>query len=137
MQGSALWLSRSVVYELKDVTGRERPNGDNDESFPSGTSARAASFATLASRNVSSIDMPDTAKTASNIGLYTMVALSAWGRVEAGAHYPTDALAGVAIGSLVTAFINDTFMGLDGAAGGAAVALYDGRNFYLGYRLRF
>jgi hypothetical protein len=137
VQGAALWLSRTAVYELKDAVGRERPNKDNDESFPSATSERAAAFATLASRNIRTIDMPEGAKTASNIGLTATTALSAWGRVEAGAHYPTDVLTGIAMGYFVTAFVNDAFMGLDDGPGGTPVAMFDGDRFYLGYCVRF
>jgi hypothetical protein len=39
-------------------------------------------------------------------------ALSAWSRLEARAHYPSDVLAGVALGYYISAFIHDSFMGL-------------------------
>jgi membrane-associated phospholipid phosphatase len=44
-----------------------------------------------------------------NIVLATGVA---WARVEAGAHYPSDVLAGAALGHFLSAFIYDGFMGL-------------------------
>jgi hypothetical protein len=34
----------------------------------------------------------------------------AWARVEAGGHYPSDVLAGAALGHFISAFIYDAFM---------------------------
>jgi membrane-associated phospholipid phosphatase len=35
-----------------------------------------------------------------------------WSRVEAGKHFPSDVLAGAALGHFLSAFIHDAFMGL-------------------------
>jgi hypothetical protein len=37
--------------------------------------------------------------------------LVAWARIEAGEHFPSDVLAGAAIGNFVTAFIHDFLLG--------------------------
>ena len=37
----------------------------------------------------------------------------AWARIEAGAHYPSDTLFGMALGNFIGAFINDAFIGVD------------------------
>jgi len=37
---------------------------------------------------------------------------TAWARVEAGKHYPSDVLAGAALAHFVTVFIHDAFLGL-------------------------
>jgi len=43
-----------------------------------------------------------------------MVALgTGWARVEAQKHYPSDVLAGMALGNFMAAFIYDAFMGLE------------------------
>ena len=44
-----------------------------------------------------------------NILLATSVS---WARVEAGKHFPSDVLAGAALGHFLSAFIHDAFMGL-------------------------
>lgn len=38
---------------------------------------------------------------------------TAWARVAANKHYPTDVLAGAALGHFLMAVIHDSFMGLD------------------------
>jgi len=58
------------------------------------------------------------------IGFGVIAAGTAWARVEGGVHYPSDVLAGMALGHFVAAFINDAFMGLnDSATGSVALAL--------------
>jgi hypothetical protein len=44
---------------------------------------------------------------------HTLAAATAWARVEAEKHYPTDVLAGAALGHFLTAVIHDSMMGLD------------------------
>ncbi len=42
-----------------------------------------------------------------------MTAATAWARIEAKRHYPTDVLAGAALGNFIGAFINDAFIGIN------------------------
>ena len=56
-------------------------------------------------------DSPTTRKVL-RLSAKTLAAGTAWARVEAGKHYPTDVLAGAAIGHFLTAVIHDSFMGL-------------------------
>ncbi|MEJ2698889.1 MAG: phosphatase PAP2 family protein [Desulfuromonadales bacterium] len=50
-------------------------------------------------------------RTVSRVGLGTLTAATAWARVEAKKHYPSDVLAGIAIGHFFGAFISDAFLG--------------------------
>ncbi len=96
------WLAakaaRGLTSGLKSLTGRERPNGLNDRSFPSGHATTASVQAHLACYNLShsgySGELPG--------GLCRLgqgaAMLTAWARVEAGMHYPSDVLVGWAIG---------------------------------------
>ena len=54
----------------------------------------------------------DPAKTAAHIGLFTVEAGTAWGRVEADRHYPSDVLVGMAIGHFIAEFFDYAFLGL-------------------------
>ncbi len=110
VQLAAIGVSDSIVDGLKDLTDRERPDKSNNGSFPSAHASMAATRAALASRNLEYIDMPDGARTALDIGLYTVALGTGWARVEAEKHYPSDVLAGVAIGNFVATFINDAFL---------------------------
>ena len=123
--GEPVWssrLQRLVVEEagtqfalqttniLKDVTGRERPDGSDDASFPSGHSTKASSYAAFGSRNLDLVTWPDGARTATRAGLFTLSGATAWARVEAGKHYPSDVLAGAALGNFIARLIHDTFL---------------------------
>jgi membrane-associated phospholipid phosphatase len=66
----------------------------------------------MASRNVSTLGWSDNAVSASRFGLGTLTAATAWARVEANQHYPSDVLAGIALGHFFGAFITDAFLGV-------------------------
>jgi hypothetical protein len=97
---------------LKGATNRTRPDESSDRSFPSGHASGAFSYMTLANRNIDSIDMPRAVKTPLKIGNYLLASGVAWARVEGRRHYPSDVLAGAALGHFLTAFIHDAFMNL-------------------------
>jgi hypothetical protein len=46
------------------------------------------------------------------VGNIVLATFTAWARVEAQKHYPSDMLAGAALGHFLTAFIHDAFLGL-------------------------
>jgi len=98
---------------LKRSTKRTRPNGANTKSLPSGHASGTAVFTTLARRNLDSIDLSPESRLFADIGIIGIAAGTCWARVEAKAHYPSDVLAGYALGHFFSAFINDAFLGLD------------------------
>lgn len=120
--GAAFGLSEGGVGAMKTLTGRERPDGSDHQSFPSGHATAAASFATLAERNVEALQLPRGAEVASDIGLGVVAAGTAWARVEAKRHYPSDVLAGIALGHFLSAFVNDAFLGSTNSSGVAPQA---------------
>jgi membrane-associated phospholipid phosphatase len=100
-----------ITSLLKETTNRTRPNGGNN-SFPSGHSSGAFSSTTLANRNLNSIKMRKEVRVPLQVGNLVLATGVAWARVEAGAHYPSDVLAGAALGHFVSALMYDAFMGL-------------------------
>jgi membrane-associated phospholipid phosphatase len=110
--GAGVLMQGTVDY-LKHATDRTRPNGYDRESFPSGHSAGSALFMTLTSKNLEAYGWSDSALVASRLGLGVMTAATAWARVEANQHYPSDVLAGIAIGHFFGAFFTDAFLGMD------------------------
>jgi hypothetical protein len=136
-QEAALGLNHLLVSQLKDSTNRERPNGDNDQSFPSSTTANTAAYTTLTSRNIDTMDISRPAKIALNTGLYTMLGAVAWGRVEAGCHYPSDVLAGISQAYFISSVINDSFMGLDSKSKGGPMVGFNGSSLFVGYYRKF
>lgn len=110
---AAVLLTDGTTELLKQATDRTRPDGSDDESFPSGHTSSASAFATLANRNLQSLSLSKTNRTLLRIGFTTLAAATGWARVEAGRHFPSDVLVGYALGHFISAFFNDAFLGLD------------------------
>jgi hypothetical protein len=116
--GATAWgISSGMTEVLKNQSERNRPDQSNNRSFPSGHTSSAGSFTTLGQRNIPYLSLSPTYKSLSNIALYGIAAGTAWARVEAKQHYPSDALVGYAIGHFFSALINDAFLESDSKAG--------------------
>ena len=96
---------------VKVATDRTRPDGGG-KSFPSGHASSAFSSETLANRNLNLIEMPEGIRMPLQVGNILLATGVGWARVEAGKHFPSDVLAGAALGHFLSAFIHDAFMGL-------------------------
>jgi membrane-associated phospholipid phosphatase len=117
MKGFAVgWVAQQATSRttsfINDQTGRIRPDGSDNRSFPSSGSTNAFTYATLANRNLDSIPVLEKVKVPLKIGNILLATTVAWSRVEAGKHFPSDVLVGAALGHFITAFIYDAFMGL-------------------------
>ena len=119
---AAVALEGAVIVGLKDAVGRERPNGKNDKSFPSGHAGRTSALATMTAYNVDTMDLSAPARLGLIAGSQVLAAGTAWARVEAGKHHVTDVLVGSAIGHFMAAFVREAFFG--GAEGSVGVT-YD------------
>lgn len=86
----ALILVTLLVWPLKMTVKRERPRGHSFVSFPSGDAAAAAAFSVP-----SVMELPALLPVAGAV-----VAGVSFGRVFDGAHYPSDVMAGAALGIL-------------------------------------
>jgi hypothetical protein len=113
VETSAVMLPGAVTSVLKDTTERTRPNEESDRSFPSAHATAAFSFSTLTSRNVDAMNVTPVTKKVVKYSANTVAGLTAWARVEAEKHYPTDVLVGAAIGHFLSAVVHDSFMGED------------------------
>jgi len=102
-----------VTNLLKQAVGRERPDGSSNTSFPSGHSTGAFACAALGGQNIRTLPLPKSAELAVRGGFLVLATGTAWARVEAKRHYPSDVLAGAAIGNFVARFIHDAFLGVD------------------------
>ncbi|HUT47682.1 MAG TPA: phosphatase PAP2 family protein [Sedimentisphaerales bacterium] len=109
---AAIGATSGVTDLLKVSTDRTRPDKSGDRSFPSGHASGTFSYMTFANRNINSIDMPQALKPPLKIGNFLLASGVAWARVEGQRHYPSDVLAGAALGHFLTAFIHDAFMNL-------------------------
>ncbi len=117
-KGLALGVTASVITSgstslLKNLSGRTRPGGGSNKSFPSGHASGTAVFTTLTRRNLESISLSPGSRLFADIGIIGIAVGTGWSRVEAKAHYPSDVLVGYALGHFFSSFINDAFLGLD------------------------
>lgn len=109
VEAAALGITAGVTAGLKEATNRTRPKGGKD-SFPSGHTSGAFASSTLSNRNLSSISMPKVARTSIQATNLLLAAGVGWARVESGSHYPSDVLAGAALGHFIAAFVHDAFL---------------------------
>jgi len=133
----AFAATAGVTGGLKSLTSRERPDGSDDNSLPSGHASTAAVFGTLTVRNLQSIDVSAAMRTTLEIGAGAMTAGTAWARVEAGRHYPSDVLFGIALGNFMGAFFTEAFLGLEPGARFSFSAAPVRGGAVLGWEMRF
>ncbi|MDH3672299.1 MAG: phosphatase PAP2 family protein [Gammaproteobacteria bacterium] len=108
--GLAATLTNSaLVGFMKKETDETRPNGGHS-SFPSSHTSQAFACAISASRSLESVPMSAGMRKALRINLTAVAAATAWGRIEAYHHYPSDTLAGAALGNFLANFIFDAFL---------------------------
>jgi len=106
----AVKTARSMTSGLKSLTKRDRPNNLEDRSLPSGHATRASAQAQMANLNVEYLPINSGAQQTLKWTFDGLAALTGWARVEAGMHFPSDVLAGWALGhfiaDLAKGFIN-------------------------------
>jgi membrane-associated phospholipid phosphatase len=122
----ALAATGATTRLLKGWVGRERPDKSDRSSFPSDHSSHTFASAMLARRNIESLSISPSEKWLLDTSFYSLAVGTAWARVEAKKHFPSDVLAGAALGSFLSAFIHDAFMGLDQSTE-MAVSIQPGR----------
>jgi membrane-associated phospholipid phosphatase len=104
-------LNNVLTSGLKSATGRTRPDGSDDRSFPSGHASQAFARATFACRNVDNIpSLSKGGRVALKTTFRTIAAGTAWARVEGQKHYASDVMFGAALGNFVAIFVHDAFL---------------------------
>lgn len=111
-EGLAIGSAQGATLLLKESTNRQRPDGHDNDSFPSLHSSSSFAFATLANRNLESIGLSDGFRSAVQVGNVVLATSVAWSRVEGRKHYPSDVLFGAALGHFFAAFFHDAFLDL-------------------------
>ncbi len=107
----AIKVSGRITKKLKAISKRPRRDNENAaNSFPSGHTSNAATIASLAARNIERISLTEPQEKAWRYSSYSVAALTGWARVEARRHYPSDILAGYALGNFLGNFLNDAFI---------------------------
>ena len=102
-------LAQGVSSGSKRLIGRMRPDSSDRMSLPSGhaTLAMYAAITTVQNLSDSRLSKP-LQVTGSIIGI-SLATACAWSRVESGVHYPTDVLAGLALGNAASVFVYELY----------------------------
>lgn len=129
--------AQGLTSFLKGEVGRERPNGSNDRSFPSGHTTSAFSYAHLTSMNLDSTALPEELRLPVRAGIYTAAIATGWSRVESGDHFPIDVLFAAGATNFLTGFVHDAFLGLDSPLSIEAGSAPDGSGIAAGVSWRF
>jgi membrane-associated phospholipid phosphatase len=108
----ALGATGGATLLLKSSTGRQRPNDDGNDSFPSGHSSGAFAASTLSNRNLDAVPETSSIKLPLQIANIVLATTVGWSRIEGQKHFPSDVLAGAAIGHFTSVFIHDALMGV-------------------------
>jgi membrane-associated phospholipid phosphatase len=108
----AAGVPAGITQGLKRLANRRRPDGSDPLSFPSGHATSAFSMAALSNRNLDAMQPSAEIKYPLQIGNIVMASGVAWARVEGAQHFPSDVLAGAAIGHFLSAVIHDVFLGI-------------------------
>jgi membrane-associated phospholipid phosphatase len=95
----------------KTHTRRLRPDGSDRLSFPSGHTSMASVRAALTWQQVRRSRLPQWGRDAVGWTAAGLAAGTAWARVEAGRHYPSDVLVGWALGRWVGHFLGELVLG--------------------------
>lgn len=107
--GMALLINWQITEGLKDISERDRPDYEDNESFPSGHASTAALLSSLATKNLEYIDISDTTKRWLGYAFSSLAFATAYARVEGRKHYPSDVLMGYAIGHFIGVFFDELF----------------------------
>jgi hypothetical protein len=110
---AAVETTKSLTGILKNIARRERPNGMDNASFPSGHTSSSFVFSSLARTNLDWFDMNAGVRKTLQCGLTTVAAGTGWARIEAGVHYPSDVLFGAALGNFLSVFFTSAFLGME------------------------
>lgn len=112
-------INDALTQGIKSATGRTRPDERSDNSFPSQHMSGSIYAATLAVKNLEHIPIDRRGKRVWQWTSYAVAGLTGWARVEGKRHFPSDVLAGYALGHFLGAFINDAFIEPGGGDGSA------------------
>ena len=119
-------LEGGITKGLKRTIKRQRPNGRNGLSMPSGTAGRASVLATMTASNVQRMHWSPAGRRAAQGMAHAMSYAAAWSRLEAGKHHASDVLVGNAIGHFLARFMERTLLWPDSSASIQFSPLMDG-----------
>lgn len=106
----AVEVNSGIYGGIKRTVDRQRPDGSNYESFPSGHAGKSSAYANLGQTITPALGLDDSARMVVDTAFVLSAASAGWALVEGGRHYPADVLAGYALGNFTARFFNAAFL---------------------------
>lgn len=110
-QGSARLVTSKLTGDLKEGTSRLRPNGQGETSMPSDHATRVGLYNSMSVYNLQRLGWSAQNVGRAQLGLDVLAGATAWARVEANQHYPSDVLVGLGLGHFMGSFFTHAFLG--------------------------
>jgi membrane-associated phospholipid phosphatase len=104
-------LNQTLTDGVKARAGRMRPDGSDRLSFPSGHTSTASVRAALTWQHLRRSELPPWGLRTIGWTATGLAVTTAWARLEAGKHYPSDVLVGWAMGRWVGHFLGELLLG--------------------------
>lgn len=115
VQVAAVDATLATSNLTKDLVDRQEPGQDDgnaqEDSFLSNHATGPFAHAALIRYNLPYSGLPSPVRWTLVASAYGLAAGTAWGRVEAGIHYPSDQLVGAGVGNFVSSTVNGALMG--------------------------
>ncbi len=103
-------VNDQITDALKEAVGRQRPNREDERSFPSRHASAASVSATLAVHNLKYFDLSGQQRFWLATSFYSVAGLTGWARIEGARHFPSDVLFGYALGHFLGVIANEAFI---------------------------
>jgi len=111
VEETAAVATTSVTAVIKNASNRERPDGSDNEGFPSARRSRAFAYNAMGSMNIDALPVQAPVQTGLRLSLTGRATAMAWARVKDGVHCPSDVLFGAVLDNFVGLFIQGAFLG--------------------------
>lgn len=135
VSSAALAVNGRITNFVKRESNRLRPDASDRRSFPSGHTSSAATAASLSHHVIEHMDqLTPQQRQLWQISSFTIAGLTGWARIEGDKHYPSDVLAGYALGHFIGTFMSETFIGpTDELNVQVSVNVLPGKQWFIGF----
>lgn len=135
VSAAALSVNKGVTRFIKRETNRLKPDASNRKSFPSGHTSSASTAASASHHVIEHMhQLTPRQRKFWQVSSYTIAGLTGWARIEGDKHYPSDVLAGYALGNFIGTFMSEAFIGSTDELGvQVSVSVWSGKQWSIGF----
>ncbi len=135
VSSAALSVNSGVTGFIKKESNRLRPDASNRKSFPSGHTSGASTAASVSHHVIEHMNqLTPQQREFWQVSSYTIAGLTGWARIEGDKHYPSDVLAGYALGYFIGTFMSEAFIGsTDELDVQVSVNVLPGKQWFIGF----